>query len=124
MENPAIVYLYLYVALANKNFSQSKMDLILEKLKPNPSFIGLNTNDFVEDVYNNFLQLPYASVFTYLENYLSEIQLTELERTSVIHDLEEIIEADGVIKKEELLAFQRIKKHLLPDNSKLVKIRA
>ena len=124
MENPAIVYLYLYVALANKNFSQSKMDLILEKLKLNPSFMGLNTNDFVKDVYNNFIKLPFASVFTYLENYLSEIQLTELERTSVIHDLEEIMEADGVIKKEELLAFQRIKKYLLTDNSKPVKIRA
>jgi uncharacterized tellurite resistance protein B-like protein len=86
--------------------------------------MGLNTNDFVEDVYNNFIKLPFASVFTYLENYLSEIQLTELERTSVIHDLEEIMEADGVIKKEELLAFQRIKKYLLTDNSKPVKIRA
>jgi hypothetical protein len=30
----------------------------------------------------------------------------------VINDLEEIMEADGVIRKEEMMAFQRIKKYL------------
>jgi uncharacterized tellurite resistance protein B-like protein len=48
----------------------------------------------------------------YLENYMMEVQLTETERTSVIKDLEEIMEADGIIRKEEMMAFQRIKKYM------------
>lgn len=114
MENPAIVYLYLYLAIADKDFSESEAQLILDKLKKIPAYSGMNTISFIEDIYENFRQLSPDSVLVYLENYLSTLQLTEAERTTVIHDLEEIMEADGVVRKEEMQAFQRIKRYLLP----------
>jgi len=112
MENPAIVYLYLYMAIADKDFSEKEAFIILAKLRKNPAFSGMDTNNFVDEIYQNFLRLPFDSVMVYLENYMTDIQLTEAERTNVINDLEEIMEADGVIRKEEMLAFQRIKKYL------------
>jgi hypothetical protein len=117
MENPVIVYLYLYVALSDKDFSIIEADLIVSKLKKNPAFNGMNTNEFIDDVYQNFMRLPFDSVLMYLENYMSEVQLSETERKSVMSDLEEIIEADGIVRKEELLAFNRIKKYLTIDLS-------
>lgn len=112
MENPAIVYLYLYLAIADKEFSEKEAAIILAKLKKNPAFAGMDTGCFVDDVYQNFCRLPFENVMVYLENYMMEVQLTETERTNVINDLEEIMEADGVIRKEEMMAFQRIKKYL------------
>jgi hypothetical protein len=115
MENPVIVYLYLYVALSDKDFSIIEADLIVSKLKKNPAFNGMNTNEFIDDIYQNFMRLPFDSVLMYLENYISEVQLSEIEKKSVMSDLEEIIEADGIVRKEELLAFNRIKKYLTID---------
>jgi uncharacterized tellurite resistance protein B-like protein len=112
MENPAIVYLYLYLAIADKDFSEEEAQLILSKLKENPAFSGMDAASFIDDVYNNFLKLPHDSVMGYLENYMMEIDLTEAERTKIIKDLEDIMEADGVVRKEEMLALQRIKKYL------------
>lgn len=117
MENPAIVYLYLYLAIADKEFSEKEATIILSKLKKNPAFAGMDTGCFVDDIYQNFLRLPFDNVMVYLENYMMEVQLTETERTSVINDLEEIMEADGVIRKEEMMAFQRIKKYLAINNN-------
>lgn len=121
MENPAILYLYLYVALSDRDFSQTEVDLILQKLMKNPAYKGINTKEFIQDVYQNFMRLPFDSVLMYLENYISEVKLNDSERISVIHDLEEIMEADGIIKKEELQAFQRIKKYLTIDVSSPIK---
>jgi uncharacterized tellurite resistance protein B-like protein len=112
MENPAIVYLYLYLAIADKDFSEKEAVMILAKLKKNPAFTGMDMGCFVDDIYQNFLRLSFESVLVYLENYMMEVRLTETERMSVINDLEEIMEADGVIRKEEIIAFQRIKKYL------------
>jgi uncharacterized tellurite resistance protein B-like protein len=53
----------------------------------------------------------------YLENYMMEVKLTETEKTNLINDLEEIMEADGIIRKEEMIAFQRIKKYLIINNN-------
>lgn len=114
MENPAIVYLYLYLAISDKEFSESELQLILEKLKHNPAFQGMDISKFIGEVHQNFLQLPFDSVLIYLENYMSEINLSEAERTHIIKDLEDIMEADGVVKKEEMMAFQRIRKYLTP----------
>jgi hypothetical protein len=41
--------------------------------------------------------------------------LSDAEKRTVLHDLEDIMEADGVIRKEEMLAFQRIKRYLSPE---------
>jgi len=60
----------------------------------------------------------------YLENYMSEVQLSETERKNVMLDLEEIIEADGIVRKEELQAFNRIKKYLTIELSSPIKARA
>lgn len=117
MENPAIVYLYLYLAIADKDFSESEAELILEKLKKIPAYNGMNTIGFIEDIYENFRQLSPDSILVYLENYLSTLQLSEADRKLVIHDLEEIMEADGVVRKEEMQAFQRIKRYLIPATS-------
>lgn len=114
MENPAIVYLYLYLAIADKDFSDSELNLILSKLKDNPAFQGMDMGRFISEIHQNFLQLPYDSVLIYLENYMSEIDLTDAEKRHIIKDLEEIMEADGVIRKEEMTAFQRIRKYLIP----------
>ena len=114
MENPAIVYLYLYLAIADKDFSETELNTIISKLKMNPTFQGMDTEQFIGDMYQNFMRLPYDSVLIYLENYMSEVTLTESEKQSVIHDLEDIMEADGVIRKEEMMAFQRIKRYLTP----------
>jgi len=121
MENPAIVYLYLYVALSDKDFSTIEADMIISKLKKNPAYNGMNTNEFIDDIYQNFLRLPFDSVLMYLENYMSEVQLSETERKNVMLDLEEIIEADGIVRKEELQAFNRIKKYLTIDVSNPIK---
>jgi hypothetical protein len=112
MENPAIVYLYLYLAIADKDFSEQEASIILSKLKKNPAFTGMDASNFIDEIYQNFLRLPIDSVMVYLENYMVDMQLTDTDRTRVIEDLEEIMEADGVIRKEEMLAFQRIKKYL------------
>jgi hypothetical protein len=114
MENPAIIYLYLYLAIADKDFSETEASLILSKLKRLPALNGLDTAQFVKDTYENFKRLPFDSIQVYLENYMAETSFSEGERVSLIHDLEEIMEADGVIRKEELLAFQRIKRFLTP----------
>lgn len=112
MENTAIVYLYLYLAIADKEFSEKEASIIISKLKSNPAFSGMDTSCFVDDIYQNFLRLPFDAVIIYLENYIMDIQLSEAARTKVLADLEEIMEADGVIRKEEMVAFQRIKKYL------------
>lgn len=114
MENPAIVYLYLYLAIADKDFSETELNTIIAKLSRNPSFQGMDTAQFVGDIYQNFIRLPFDSVLIYLENYMSEITLSDSEKQTVIRDLEEIMEADGIIRKEEMMAFQRIKRYLLP----------
>jgi len=117
MDNPAIVYLYLYLAIADKDFSETELNLILEKLKHNPVFQGMDLHEFIHDIHQNFSKLPYDSVLIYLENYMTEIEFTDAEKIRVIKDLEEIMEADGIIRKEEMLAFQRIKKYLTPQGS-------
>ena len=114
MENPAIVYLYLYLAIADKDFSETELNTILSKLKLNPSFQGMDTEQFIGDIYQNLMRLPYDSVLIYLENYMSEVSLSDSEKQAVIHDLEDIMEADGVVRKEEMMAFQRIKRYLTP----------
>jgi uncharacterized tellurite resistance protein B-like protein len=118
MENPAIVYLYLYLAIADKDFSEEEAQLILAKLKENPVFEGMDTAHFIDDVYKNFLKLPHDSVMGYLENYMMEINLTETEKAKIIKDLEDIMEADGIVRKEEMDAFQRIKKYLSFSNNR------
>jgi uncharacterized tellurite resistance protein B-like protein len=112
MENSAIVYLYLYLAIADKDFSKEELNLIVVKLKNNQAFQGMDTSAFIQEVYQNFLQLPFDAVIQYLENYMMSLDLSPEDRNKVVQDLEEIMEADGVIRKEELLAFQRIKKYL------------
>lgn len=114
METPAIVYLYLYLAIADKDFSDKELKLIVAKLKKNPSFQGMDTEQFVSDIHQNFMRLPFDSVIMYLENYMAEAALSDSEKERVVHDLEEIMEADGVIRKEEMMAFQRIKRYLMP----------
>jgi len=113
MENPAIVNVYLYLAIADKDFSEEEVQLILAKLKDNPNFEGMDTADFIDDVYKNFRKLPHDSVMGYLENYMLELDLSGAEKAKIIKDLEDIMEADGIVKKEEMDAFQRIKKYLL-----------
>jgi uncharacterized tellurite resistance protein B-like protein len=114
MENPAIIYLYLYLAIADKDFSEMEVSLILSKLRKVPGLKGMDTAQFVKDAYENFKRLPFDSIQVYLENYMAEATLSEGERIALIHDLEEIMEADGVVRKEELIAFQRIKRFLTP----------
>lgn len=114
MENPAIVYLYLYLAISDKDFSESELELILDKLKHNPAFQGMDISKFIHEVHQNFTQLPYDSVLIYLENYMAEIDLSDSEKRHILKDLEDIMEADGVIRKEEMMAFQRIRKYLIP----------
>lgn len=114
MENLAIVYLYLYLAISDKEFSDSELELILTKLKRNPAFQGMDVDQFIKEVHENFLQLPYDSVLIYLENFMAEIALTDSQKSHIITDLEEIMEADGIVRKEEMMAFQRIRRYLIP----------
>lgn len=112
MQNPSLVYLYLYLAIADKEFSSEEAELIVEKLKRHPGFDGMDMTAFVREVYENFLRLPYDQVLVYLENYMEQLDLREAERNQVLKDLEEIMEADGIVRKEEVQAYQKICRYL------------
>lgn len=105
-----VIYLYLCIADSDYNISDDEIEEIHDKVSK--TLDGGNYMKTITEVLREFKNhTDYEKtdiISTYAEKYCKEEKVKE----KILSDLEDVMEADGIIKSVEMIMFRYIKKTL------------
>lgn len=107
-----VTYLYLCVGKSDYSLVDEEIDEIFEKLsETNPD------KESIEKAYKEVTKF-YSSqsdteIISFIKRHSSEFAKSESEKKSILVNLEDIMEADGIIKDVEMIMYRFIKKTLV-----------
>ena len=105
-----VIYLYLCIADSDYNISDDEIEEIHDKVSKT-----LNSGNYMKTItevlreFKNHTDYEKTDLIsTYAEQYCKEESIKE----KILKDLEDVMEADGIIKSVEMIMFRYIKKTL------------
>lgn len=117
-QRPQVV-LYLYLATAFSDFQvvEAEMDLIKSKLPLlRKKFPDISPN-ITEEMYSFLLGQEQEEIRKTVAYICTRDSWTALEKKQIVDDLEDIIDADGIIRDLELQMLDVVRNHLLSNSS-------
>lgn len=108
-----LVYVYVCIAKADYHLVDEEVVTIIRKLKNNNKYKHLNTDDLLNHALMEHEKHSEEEIFENIAQYTQKICHSEEDKTLLIADLEDIVEADGIVKDLEMTMYRRIKKMLL-----------
>lgn len=104
-----VCYLYLCIADADYNISDDEIDKIHEKISRSLKH-GKNYIKIIAEVLNEFKNHTDYERTDFINKNVKKYCIDSNTKSKIISDLEEIMEADGIIKSVEMIMFRYIKK--------------
>ncbi|SDJ93854.1 Tellurite resistance protein TerB [Catalinimonas alkaloidigena] len=104
-----LTYVYICVARADLRLVDSETNVILEKLRSFPTMKPHLTNELFEAVLYQQLSHTWDEVYAHVEHCCTQYLQEDSEKQAFLRDMEEIIEADGVVKSTEQEVFRVIR---------------
>ena len=96
-----LTYVYICVARADLRLVDSETKLILQKLRSFDAMKPHLTEELFEEVLYLQLSHTWDEVYAHVEHCCMQYLQEEEDKQALLHDMEEIIEADGVVKSTE-----------------------
>jgi len=106
-----VTYLYVCVALSDYNLADEEVMEIYDKLRP----FNLNEDqirNLLKEVIKEYSKHSDAESIDFIKKHCSSICQSQQEKEKIFKDLEDIINADGIVKDVELIIYRNIKKIL------------
>ena len=107
-----LVYVYVCIAKADYHLVDEEVVTIIHKLKKHPKYKRLDTEAVLEEALQEHASHSEEEMFECIAQYTQEICKNEADKHELIEDLEDIVEADGIVKDLEMTMYRRIKRIL------------
>ena len=107
----AFATLFIYFSLAQTDglISQQEQDIILKKLNLQDRFTGFNLKPVMDEAIAAIESSTLEERLEYAARYVPMLATNEPDRKQFLKDLEDIMEADGVVKSKELNYYRQIR---------------
>ena len=105
-----VIYLYLCIADSDYNISDDEIEEIHDKVSKT-----LNSGNYMKtitEVLREFKNHTDYEKTDLVSNYAEKYCKDENVKNKILKDLEDVMEADGIIKSVEMIMFRYIKKTL------------
>ena len=105
-----VIYLYLCIADSDYNISDDEIEEIHQKVSKT-----LNNGNYMKtitEVLREFKNHTDYEKTDIIGSYASKYCTSETVKDKILGDLEDVMEADGIIKSVEMIMFRYIKKTL------------
>ena len=105
-----VAYLYICIGKSDYSLVDEEISEIIDKL-----------NDFMpseesKDVYEKAMKVynlqSDTEIISFIKRHTSRFSHSEEEKKKILQDLEDIMEADGIIKDVEMIMYRFVKKTL------------
>lgn len=103
------LYIYMSLAMVDGFVSDEELQTMITKLNLHDRYAGVDIPQVVHAVRQQLNQTPADRQLKELEHHLGEICHNEGERQQLLTDLEDIMEADGLVKSGEIDFFRHIR---------------
>lgn len=103
------LYIYICVAKADYFISDSELATILKKIQSSSRYSHINYERILADTLKQHAGHTPEQISSYLEQYCINICKTEADKQALLSDLEDILEADGVVSGLEMMMYRQIK---------------
>ena len=105
-----VAYLYICIGKSDYSLVDEEITEIIDKLKEKmPNSDTENAYEKALKVYN---MQSDTEIISFIKLHTNDFFNTEDDRKKVLQDLEDIMEADGIIKDVEMIMYRFIKKTL------------
>ena len=104
-----LVYLYVCVGKSDYSLIDIEIEEIFEKLskfEPNEE----DKKRIFKEVLKVYNQHTDSEIYQFIKEYCTQYGNTEDAKKNILADLEDIMEADGIVKDVEMIMFRFIKK--------------
>ena len=105
-----VAYLYICIGKSDYSLVDEEIDEIIDKLK------NKLTDEETKNAYEKALKVynlqSDSEIISFIKMHTNRFFQSDEERKKVLQDLEDIMEADGIIKDVEMIMYRFIKKTL------------
>lgn len=105
-----MIYLYLCVANADYNMSDSELEKLHSKFDDREEDLDRNYSTYIKDVLREYKQHTDMEMNDFIIDYAQKFCNDSKSKEKVMSDLKEIIEADGIVKDVETIMYRNIKR--------------
>lgn len=107
-----LVYVYVCIAKSDFHLVDEEVSMIVNKLKKHEKYKHLDTENVLHEALAEHASHTEDEMFKHISQYTQKICHTEADKQLLITDLEDIVEADGVVRDLEMTMYRRIKQIL------------
>lgn len=105
-----VAYLYICIGKSDYSLVDEEITEIIEKL--NTSLSSTKAKEAYEKVMKVYNTQTDTEIISFIKNHPADFTKSEEEKKRILQDLEDIMEADGIIKDVEMIMYRFIKKIL------------
>ena len=105
-----VAYLYICIGKSDYSLVDEEINEIIDKLKE--KMPNTDTKDAYEMALKVYNLQSDTEIISFIKLHTNDFFNTENDRKKVLQDLEDIMEADGIIKDVEMIMYRFIKKTL------------
>lgn len=105
------IYLYICIGKSDYNLADEEIETIFEKLN-NSEIPNLNINNIYKDVLKFHSKQTDSDVVSLIKEQSNIFCKNLSNLNQVLQDLEDIMEADGVVRDVEMIMYRFIKRTL------------
>lgn len=106
-----VAYLYICIGKSDYSLVDEEISEIIDKLKDK-----LNSEEETKDAYEKALKVYNSQsdteIISFIKIHTKDFFKSDDDRKKTLQDLEDIMEADGIIKDVEMIMYRFIKKTL------------
>jgi uncharacterized tellurite resistance protein B-like protein len=103
------LYVYTCLAQADGDISVDEMEAIIRRLHLRERYLGLDINSLLAQVLAEQRGHSAADMVANLQQACQQLCHTEADRHELMRELEEIMEADGLIKNKEMEVYRLVR---------------
>ena len=105
-----VAYLYICVGKSDYSLVNEEIEEIIDKLGSKLS--KEETRAAYDEALKVYNQQSDTDIIAFIKSHTTEFAQSEPEKKQILNDLEDIMEADGIIKDVEMIMYRFIKKTL------------
>ena len=105
-----VAYLYICIGKSDYSLVNEEIEQIFEKL--GASLSQEETKKAYDDALKVYNLQSDTDIISFIKSHTKDFSHCEAEKKKILSDLEDIMEADGIIKDVEMIMYRFIKKTL------------
>ena len=105
-----LVYLYICIGKSDYSLIDVEIEEIFEKLDKLEGFADVDKKRVFKEVLKVYNQHTDSEIYDFIKQYNEANPFSPEDKKKILKDLEDIMEADGIVKDVEMIMYRYIKK--------------